>query len=79
MPELGTAAVKEFVALAKANPDKFNAPAAPGRGAQAARGPAEDGDHPLPRRGDALKALLSGTVQLSSGVLAPAQAPIKNL
>lgn len=54
MPDLGAAAVKEFVALAKANPDNpadRNNAAAPGRGAQAARRPAEDGDHPLPRRG----------------------------
>ena len=50
--------MKEFVALAKKNPDKFNVSTPPigttpqlaGRGAQAARRPAEDGDGGVRRR-----------------------------
>jgi tripartite-type tricarboxylate transporter receptor subunit TctC len=49
-PELAVKTMKEFVALAKADPDKFNV---------------------------SVKALISGTVQLSSGVLAPAHPQIK--
>src|SRR5436190_22991065 len=84
-PDLGAATMKEFVALAKANPDKFNVSTPPSgttpqlqveviklrEGLQGMATVVFAGG------GDALKALLSGTVQLSSGVLAPAHAHIK--
>ena len=61
-PDLGVSTMKEFVTLAKRDPDKFNVstpPMAPrrsaGRGAEAARRVAEDGDHRLPGGGDALR------------------------
>src|SRR5215510_5851001 len=80
-PDLGAATMKEFVALAKANPDKFNVSAPPigttpqlqvevlklREGLQGMATVVFTGG------GDALKALLGGTVQLSSGTLAPAQ------
>src|SRR5438270_1029493 len=84
-PDLGAATMKEFVALAKANPDKFNVSTPPigttpqlqvevlklREGLQGMATVVFAGG------GDALKALLSGTVQLSSGVLAPAHPHIK--
>src|SRR5215475_10486658 len=84
-PDLGAATMKEFVALAKANPDKFNVSAPPigttpqlqvevlklREGLQGMATVVFTGG------GDALKALLSGTVQLSSGTLAPAHPHIK--
>jgi tripartite-type tricarboxylate transporter receptor subunit TctC len=84
-PDLGLATMKEFVALAKANPDKFNVSTPPigttpqlqvevlklREGLQGMATVVFTGG------GDALKALLSGTVQLSSGTLAPAHPHIK--
>jgi len=84
-PDLGAGTMKEFVALAKANPDKFNVSTPPigttpqlqvevlklREGLQGMATVVFAGG------GDALKALLSGTVQLSSGVLAPAHPHIK--
>ncbi|HEU4358289.1 MAG TPA: tripartite tricarboxylate transporter substrate-binding protein [Xanthobacteraceae bacterium] len=84
-PDLGVATMKQFVALAKANPDKFNVSTPPigttpqlqvevlklREGLQGMATVVFTGG------GDALKALLSGTVQLSSGTLAPAHPHIK--
>jgi tripartite-type tricarboxylate transporter receptor subunit TctC len=84
-PDLGAGTMKEFVALAKANQDKFNVSTPPigttpqlqvevlklREGLQGMATVVFAGG------GDALKALLSGTVQLSSGVLAPAHPHIK--
>src|SRR5467141_2797192 len=84
-PELGVASMKEFVALAKANPEKFNVSVPPigttpqlqaevlklREGLQGMASVVFAGG------GDTLKALLSGTVQLSSVVLAPAHAHLK--
>jgi tripartite-type tricarboxylate transporter receptor subunit TctC len=82
---LGVGTVKEFVALAKANPEKYNVATPPigttpqlqaellkiREGLQKMAGIVFSGG------GDALQALLSGTVQLSSGSLPPAHAHIK--
>src|SRR5437868_1103173 len=84
-PDLGAATMKEFVALAKANPDKFNVSTPPigtTPHLQAEVLKLREGLQGMATvvfagGGDALKALLSGTVQLSSGVLAPAHAHIK--
>ena len=84
-PDLGAGTMKEFVALAKANQDKFNVSTPPigttpqlqvevlklREGLQGMATVVFAGG------GDALKALLSGTVQLSSGVLAPAHPHLK--
>jgi tripartite-type tricarboxylate transporter receptor subunit TctC len=84
-PELGVTSMKEFVALAKANPEKFNVSVPPigttpqlqaevlklREGLQGMASVVFAGG------GDTLKALLSGTVQLSSVVLAPAHAHLK--
>ncbi|HEX2215846.1 MAG TPA: tripartite tricarboxylate transporter substrate-binding protein [Xanthobacteraceae bacterium] len=84
-PGLGVKTMKEFVALAKANPDKFNISTPPigttpqlqaevlklREGLQKVSVVVYKGG------GDALNALLTGTVQLSSGVLAPAHPHIK--
>lgn len=85
-PDLGVKTVKEFVALAKANPDKFNVSTPPiGTTPQleAEVLKAREGLTKMPSivfagGGEALQALLSGTVQLSSGVLAPAHPHIKS-
>src|SRR5437016_7332805 len=77
--------MKEFVALAKANPDKFNVSTPPigttpqlqAEVLKLREGLQKMATIPFPGGGDALKALLSGTVQLSSGVLAPAHPQIK--
>jgi tripartite-type tricarboxylate transporter receptor subunit TctC len=84
-PDLGVATMKEFVALAKANPDKFNVSTPPigtTPHLQAEVLKLREGLQGMATvvfagGGDALKALLSGTVQLSSGVLAPAHPHIK--
>jgi tripartite-type tricarboxylate transporter receptor subunit TctC len=84
-PDLGVGTVKEFAALAKANPDKFNVSTPPigtTPHLQAEVLKLREGLQGMATvvfagGGDALKALLSGTVQLSSGVLAPAHAHIK--
>jgi tripartite-type tricarboxylate transporter receptor subunit TctC len=85
MPDLRADTMKEFVALAKANPDKFNVSTPPigttpqlqAEVLKLREGLQKMATIPFPGGGDALKALLSGTVQLSSGVLAPAHPQIK--
>lgn len=83
--ELPAKTIKEFIALARANPDKFNV-ATPPIGTtpqlQAAVLKAREKLNNLEQvvykgGGDALQALLSGAVQLSSGSLAPAAPHIK--
>ncbi len=84
-PDLGVATMKEFVALAKANPEKFNVSTPPigttpqlqAEVLKLREGLQKMATVVFPGGGDALKALLSGTVQLSSGVLAPAHPQIK--
>ena len=79
-PELGVSTMKEFVALAKKDPDKFNVSTPPigttpqlqAEVLKLREGLQRMATVVFPGGGDALKALLSGTVQLSSGVLAPA-------
>ncbi len=84
-PDLGVASMKEFVALAKASPEKFNV-ATPPIGTtpqlQAEVLKLREGLQGMATivfagGGDALKALIAGTVQLSSGVLAPAHPHIQ--
>src|SRR5262249_31286609 len=85
MPDLSTGTMKEFVAVATANPAKVNVSTPPiGTTPQLQadvlklrEGLQKMATIPFPGGGDALKALLSGTVQLSSGVLAPAHPQIK--
>jgi tripartite-type tricarboxylate transporter receptor subunit TctC len=85
MPDLGVGSMKEFVARAKANPDKFNVSTPPigttpqlqAEVLKLREGLQKMATIVFPGGGDALKALLSGTVQLSSGVLAPAHPQIK--
>jgi tripartite-type tricarboxylate transporter receptor subunit TctC len=85
MPGLGVGTMKEFVALARANPDKFNVSTPPigttpqlqAEVLKLREGLQKMATVPFAGGGDALKALLSGTVQLSSGVLAPAHPQIK--
>jgi tripartite-type tricarboxylate transporter receptor subunit TctC len=77
--------VKEFVALARANPDKFNCATPPIGTTPQIQLEVLKIREKLPKLedivfkggGDALQALLSGTVQLSSGSLPPAAAHIK--
>jgi tripartite-type tricarboxylate transporter receptor subunit TctC len=84
-PDLGVGTMKEFVALAKANPDKFNVSTPPigttpqlqAEVLKLREGLQKMATVVFPGGGDALKALISGTVQLSSGVLAPAHPQIK--
>jgi tripartite-type tricarboxylate transporter receptor subunit TctC len=84
-PDLGVSTMKEFVALAKKDPSKFNVSAPPigtGPQLQAEVLKLREGLQGMATvvfagGGDALKALISGTVQLSSGVLAPAHPQIK--
>jgi tripartite-type tricarboxylate transporter receptor subunit TctC len=84
-PDLGAKTMKEFVALAKRDPDKFNVSTPPigttpqlqAEVLKQREGLQKMATVPFAGGGDALKALLSGTVQLSSGVLAPAHPQIK--
>ena len=84
-PDLGVSTMKEFVALAKKNPDKFNVSTPPigttpqlqAEVLKQREGLQKMATVVFPGGGDALKALISGTVQLSSGVLAPAHPQIK--
>src|SRR5882757_5093451 len=84
-PELGVGTMKEFVALAKKDPDKFNVSTPPigttpqlqAEVLKLREGLQRMATVVFPGGGDALKALLSGTVQLSSGVLAPAHPQIQ--
>ena len=83
--ELPAKTMKEFVALAKASPDKFNVSSPPiGTTPQIQTSVLKIREN-LPHLqnvvfkggGEALQALLSGTVQLSSGSLPPAAPHIK--
>jgi tripartite-type tricarboxylate transporter receptor subunit TctC len=84
-PDLGVGTMKEFVALAKARPEKFNVSTPPigtTPQLQAEVLKLREGLQGMATvvfagGGDALKALIAGTVQLSSGVLAPAHPHIK--
>jgi len=84
-PELGVKTMKEFVALVKKDPSKFNVSAPPigttpqleAEVLKAREGLSGMATVVFAGGGDALKALISGTVQLSSGVLAPAHPQIK--
>jgi tripartite-type tricarboxylate transporter receptor subunit TctC len=84
-PDLGVATMKEFVAVAKASPEKFNVSTPPigttpqlqAEVLKLREGLQGMATIVFPGGGDALKALIGGTVQLSSGVLAPAHPHIK--
>ena len=84
-PNLGVGTMKEFVALAKKDPDKFNVSTPPIGTTPQLQAEVLKLREGLQRMatvvfaggGDALKALMGGTVQLSSGVLAPAHPHIK--
>ena len=84
-PDLGANTMKEFVALAKANQDKFNVSTPPIGTTPQLQAEVLKLREGLPKMavivfaggGDAVKALLSGTVQLNSGTLAPAHPHIK--
>jgi tripartite-type tricarboxylate transporter receptor subunit TctC len=84
-PDLGVNTMKEFVALAKKDPDKFNVSTPPigttpmlqAEVLKQREGLQKMATVVFAGGGDALKALISGTVQLSSGVLAPAHPHIK--
>jgi tripartite-type tricarboxylate transporter receptor subunit TctC len=85
-PELGVKTMKDFIALAKKNPDKFNVSTPPigttphveAEVLKAREGLQKMATVVFNGGGDALKALISGTVQLSSGVLAPAHPHIQS-
>src|SRR4030095_280700 len=84
-PDLGPKTIKEFVALAKADPAKFNVSTPPigttpqlqAEVLKQREGLQDMATVVYAGGGDALKALLAGTVQLSSGVLAPAHPHIQ--
>src|SRR5262245_25354809 len=84
-PDLPVNTMKEFVALAKRDPDKFNVSTPPigttpqlqAEVLKLREGLQKMGTVVFPGGGDALKAVISGTVQLSSGVFAPAQPQLK--
>ncbi len=84
-PDMGVSTMKEFVALAKADPDKFNVSTPPVGTTPQLEAEVFKVREGLTRMasvvfaggGEALQALMSGTVQLSSGVLAPAHPHIK--
>jgi tripartite-type tricarboxylate transporter receptor subunit TctC len=84
-PDLPVKTMKEFVALAKQNPDKFNVSTPPIGTTPMLQAEVLKQREGLEKMatvvfnggGDALKALISGTVQLSSGVLAPAHPQIQ--
>ncbi len=79
-PDLGVSTMKEFVALAKANPEKFNVSVPPvgttpqleAEVLKIREGLTKMASIVFSGGGEALQALLSGTVQLSSGTIAPA-------
>ena len=83
--DLPAKTMKEFVALARANPEKFNVSSPPIGTTPQIGAEMLKLREKLPKLetvvfkggGDALQALLSGTVQLSSGSLPPAAAHIK--
>jgi tripartite-type tricarboxylate transporter receptor subunit TctC len=84
-PEVAANSMKEFVALAKANPDRFNVSTPPiGTTPQleaevfkVRAGLGRMATIVFAGGGEALQAVLGGTVQLSSGTLAPALPQIK--
>src|SRR5215831_3323353 len=84
-PELGVGTMKEFVALAKKDPDKFNVSTPPigttpqlqAEVLKLREGLQKMATIVFAGGGDALNAVLAGTVQLSSGTLPPAQQHIK--
>ncbi|MBX9777064.1 MAG: hypothetical protein K2Y71_22015 [Xanthobacteraceae bacterium] len=84
-PDLGPKTMKEFVALAKKAPSKFNVATPPigttpqlqAEVLKQREGLQEMATVVFAGGGDALKSVIAGTVQLSSGVLAPAHPQIK--
>jgi tripartite-type tricarboxylate transporter receptor subunit TctC len=84
-PELGVTTMKDFIALAKKDPGKFNVSTPPigttpqleAEVLKVREGLQGMATVVFAGGGDALKALMAGTVQLSSGVLAPAHPQIK--
>ena len=84
-PDLPANTMKDFVALVKKDPDKFNVSTPPigttpmlqAEVLKQREGLQKMATVVFAGGGDALKALISGTVQLSSGVLAPAHPQIK--
>src|SRR6516165_3525813 len=84
-PDLGAGTMGELVALAKANPDKFNVSTPPigttpqleAEVLKAREGLGRMASIVFAGGGEALQAVLAGTVQLSSGTLAPALPQIK--
>jgi tripartite-type tricarboxylate transporter receptor subunit TctC len=85
-PELGVKTMPEFIAVAKANPEKFNVSTPPigttpqleAEVLKAREGLSKMATIVFAGGGEALKALLGDTVQISSGVLAPAHPYIKS-
>jgi tripartite-type tricarboxylate transporter receptor subunit TctC len=84
-PDLRVATMKECIALARAHPEKFNISTPPtgttpqlqAEVLKAREGLGQLATIVFAGGGEALQALLAGTVQLSSGALAPAQPQIK--
>ncbi len=84
--DLGVKGMKEFVALAKASPEKFNVSVPPvgttpqleAEVLKIREGLTKMASIVFGGGGEALQALLSGTVQLSSGTIAPALPFIKS-
>ena len=84
-PEVPANTMRELVALAKANPDKFNVSTPPigttpqleAEVLKAREGLGRMASIVFAGGGEALQAVLAGTVQLSSGTLAPALPQIK--
>jgi tripartite-type tricarboxylate transporter receptor subunit TctC len=85
-PDLPVSTMKEFVALAKNSPEKFNVSTPPigttpqleAEVLKIREGLTNMASIVFAGGGEALQALMSGTVQLSSGVLAPAHPQIKS-
>ena len=84
-PELGVATMKEFIALVQSDPAKFNVAVPPigttpqlqAEVLKIRAGLTKMASIVFSGGGEALQAMLSGTVQLSSGALAPVQPHIK--
>jgi tripartite-type tricarboxylate transporter receptor subunit TctC len=85
-PELGAGTMREFIALVKKEPDKFNVSTPPIGTTPQLQAEVLKAREGLGRMatvthtggGEALRALLGNTVQLSSGTLAPAHPHIKS-
>jgi len=83
--DLPVSSMKEFIALAKSSPEKFNVSVPPigttpqleAEVLKARENLSGMASVVFAGGGDALKALISGTVQISSGVLAPAHPHLK--